>query len=204
MNEFSFTLPSGQIVVRGTCDGNGLVAQGGPQYPRLIVPVKLGFVPHAGIKEIWFQNLCAALSLASGIKFADASLLLLNRTYALHPFDWTIRLEVPLDTRRIEWLEDQRKDGMEFRLDLQLGYAASFGEQQQPAYQPKPFDIGVLHVTTHLQVAQSVWVKNVLPGLGRGVAFVSEIPWFEILNPSQWRIPSKPSKKLTHISNLAF
>jgi hypothetical protein len=153
--------------------------------PRILFQVKLVLNDEVGWHfrekiQAWSFGALTGELLIGSEKIADIKTYSVNRTRLgnqNYPTDFHLNIEIPLDARRIEWLEQQRA-GKSFeakiRIDLQVQL---FGNNQHTA----AFSCGLLD-TLSIQgeipfvVPDTQWREQVLPGLGYGKVMVVELP----------------------------
>lgn len=184
-----FNTTLGHIVVTAEIDSTAVRGDGGVEYPRLIVPIKLKVLPlkdpGRGGQDLLLLNFNAQLFVEGrNSKIADStqkSFQVLVEGYELEP---RLDLEFVLDRFRVERIEQLRKKDISFRLDFQLAFG-TFGPPTRYQHQPSKTgpasaerisNLGVLEANLNLTVPQSIWVDRILLGLGFGVIQLLEIP----------------------------
>lgn len=181
--EIVFTNERSYIIATAALDTTAARGAGGAGYPRLIFRLdwKLSAMKDSNAD---YLILSAGAQLFNGQdydKIADAITspvcFALNSTGGEHSGE----LEFPLDKYRVELLE-QRRDGgdMNLRMNMQI-LLARFGDRMQFGKPETKLPLTLSFDTRYqssinLLVPQSVWIKNVLPGLGYGIINVLEFP----------------------------
>ncbi|MBU6401469.1 MAG: hypothetical protein KGS61_14225 [Verrucomicrobia bacterium] len=183
MAKADFTLHS-VVVARVELDPAAVRGDGGATYPRLVLPLNFKFSPAGEAKQdLWFLGLHVQMSLQGGTsKIADATAKPFFRLVGVEAVEQNadVDVEFPLNHHRIELIEQHRRGDVLFRCDLYLT-AARFGEPRFDVERcsnlgPCVTDFQTIYTTLNFEVLQSVWIKNVLPGLGCGVVHVLEFP----------------------------
>ena len=196
MIETSLSSPGGYNVVAVQIDPARARGEGGPEYPRLVIPINLTLMPelvHGRERYFYILGVRHTLHLSGRVhKFADAidNFSPLKMSYANQKS--VHELEFPLDAARLRLMEESRRGGnmtLAVRLRYDLGFCDDFlvrgGEKQEAVrvvtdvYSPSaelPFDI-----------PQSQWISNVLPGLGQPEYFLMEIPKGDRILEDAWR-----------------
>ena len=127
-----------------------------------------------------FGTLTGELFVGGHEKIADV------RTYSVnnvrlssqnYPTDFNLNIEIPLDARRIEWLEQQRA-GKSFEAKLHIDLQVQvFGKNQHtPEFSCGLMDVSSIQGDIQLVVPDTQWRERVLPGLGYGKVMVVELP----------------------------
>ena len=183
----------GRSVGTVSVDGGAIRAEGGPGRPQLIVPVTITMAPQPANAMIAVTRLSAQIATDS---FAEAIICQpisqeLGSVARVHSIpsgsaDFTVHLRFFLVAADVEDLERRRHatstDGLQLYLRCEPTVAAVTLHNTLPldqASKPTPWDLrfGEYALTmpfwssrvaaVPLQVEQSTWVRNVLPGLGR-------------------------------------
>lgn len=167
---------------------------GGPEYPRLIIPVEFTLRPSEDRGKIKAYSL---LWLQSGlhienIKIGDGFSGPIAEYSWPHISPHQMTIEIPLDLYRLEKIEERRRDNIQFRL---LGFAliaehpsvpkAGPNEQQVHRRDVELFTKGSFNIT--FGIPHSHWVNQILPGLGYGKVKVIEIPIQEKTIPDTFK-----------------
>lgn len=171
------------IKVEAKIDGSKVQAVGGPEYPRLVVPlhVSLKGIDPRHRNEIYSAQLGAIQGelLINGLKISDSLPRQLDRLVYEFDQDENVYLEFPLDARRLEWIERQRQGSLQglVRVSLSslvLGQPRVAKEQYQP---PAVFrDVVTNRGDVPFTVPDTQWREHVLPGLGYGKIIAIELP----------------------------
>lgn len=179
-----FTNRQRRVIAEAEVDLSATRGAGGPGYPSLQFWLTWNFSagddPNA---DDWIIGLNAQLFNGQDHdRIADASPNSLRFARNLLSGQDNMRLEFPLDRYRVELLEQRRNGGdMELRMEVQL-LLAHFGNRLQsgkPEKEAIPFALDFENPSEssiHLRIPQSVWIRNVLPGLGYGIIHVLEFP----------------------------
>jgi len=159
--------------------------QGASVCPRLFFQVKLNITEVAGRYiqrniQAWSFGTMTGEFLIGMEKIADIKTYSLNRTRLGgqdYPTEEHLNIEIPLDARHIEWLEQQRA-GKSFEAKVRINLQVQiFGANP---HTPN-FPFGLLD-TLNIQgeipfvVPDTQWREHVLPGLGYGKLIVVELP----------------------------
>ncbi len=159
---------------------------GGAVMPRLCFQVRLKIDsesnPHVrGAVQSWSLGmLTGGLFLDTHVKVADImpysvnQLRLGSQDYAT---DLYLNIEIPLDAKRIEWLE-QKRAGKSFEAKLHIDLQVqSFGANQFTPEFPNGL-LGVSNIQGDIAftVPDTQWRERVLPQLGYGKVIVFELP----------------------------
>lgn len=159
---------------------------GGSVLPRLYFQVKLNISDENGwhlrkqIQAWSFGMLTGELFVGGHEKVADV------RTYSVnnvrlgsqdYPTDFHLNIEIPLDARRIEWLE-RRRAGKSFdaklHIDLQVQLFGS--NQHTPDFSCGLLSAPCIQGDILFIVPDTQWREKVLPGLGYGKVMMVELP----------------------------
>ncbi len=163
-----------------------VTAQGAPDYPLLIVPIKLTIEDLESVREV---PQCVILSVQSQLYIGSSSNKIADSTPIFEPVEFVrnnkaranYRVEFPLDFHRIKLIEEKRRGNMIFNISFSLliGYYPSLLLQKE---QYQNTDRALTHYETFssrqltLDIPQSYWVEKVLPLLGLGEYFIIEMP----------------------------
>jgi hypothetical protein len=177
-------LPETTISVRANptnklrIDPTEITAQGGPVYPRLIVPLHLDFGVGQELRPFLALGAECGLFLAD-LKISDAtpSVSSLTVTYACSTI-WN--LEFPLDPHRVKEIEARRHGNLKLRFDFAFvfGHLDRVARLNNASQGPMDVLVGLEKSTAqiYLEVPQSDWVGKALPALGSSAFFIVEIP----------------------------
>lgn len=155
---------------------------GGPEYPRLSIPLEFTLRPQESKEEIRTYSL---LWLKSSLFFLNAKIGEGISDF-IFEYSWPgagsrqIFIEIPLDSYRIEKIEEKRKGDIEFRLSgsaliVEHPCVPRAGPQEKQQYKRdvKEFNKGSFDIT--FVIPQSHWIDKVLPGLGYGKIKIIEV-----------------------------
>ncbi len=200
------------LIMRG-CGGNKIRvepteirAEGGPEYPRLIVFAKLDLNPirgwQAGEQHFVILNFqCGLFLQGHQFKIADAisnfapSKVLSSNTSSSY------NIEFPLDLYRIVKIEEKRRGDLRLRLDLRFliglyePLVVQSGEKQRPTDFLTEFESPSTQI--NLEVPKSHWVEKVLPSLGYLEYFLVEIPKGKKVIQDAWNYLEKAESAFT-------
>lgn len=154
-------------------------------YPRLVFQVKLNISEEIGWHlrgkvQAWSIGTMTGELLIGFEKITDIKTYSLN-SRRLGGQDYSpdeyLNIEIPLDTRQIEWLE-QHRAGKSFEAKLKINLQVQmFGSN---AHTPNfPFgllDTSIVQGEIPFIVPDTQWREQVLPGLGYGKVMVVELP----------------------------
>jgi hypothetical protein len=158
-------------------------ANGGLEYPRLIIPVKLDLNP---IKESDARvNNYIILDTKAELFLTEKKLKISDSISGSYPYKVfaerltaTYSLEFPLNHRIISKMEEYRGDN----LTLQINLRFTIGIYEQNFIS----SIDNSYSQIALEIEQSYWVKNILPALNFGEYFIIEIPKGDKLISEAW------------------
>lgn len=162
-----------------TVEPNQISANGGLDYPRLIIPLKLELKPIDNIipftllniqAELYFENINSKVSDSIPVSFAY--------NVRIPDSNVTTNLEFPLDYKRISKIEEQRRDNL--RIQIKLKVIIGIYEQNYLSKIENSF------ADLIIEVQQSHWVTKVLPNLLYGEYFLIEIPKGEKYLEEAW------------------
>jgi hypothetical protein len=166
---------AGWLMAKIRVDPTEVNGTGGPDYPRLVIPLKLDLNPLRDDKQryIILSAQCSLILSEGGVKIADAVVGFDPHMFTFQGDTCIYNLEFPLDHYRISRIEDKRKGDLGLTLDARF-LIALYGAGQQfdrflTEFQNPP-------VRLPLMVPQSHWVGKVLPSLGYGKVKVLELP----------------------------
>jgi hypothetical protein len=164
-------------------DPTAIKAEGGPIYPRLVVPLQLDLTPGGGQFNQGYVTLAVECGLfldGHGFKISDATPIA-NILRVQNPgFRATWNLEFPLDHFRLKAVEAKRHGDLKLRLDLFF-----FVALVTRAVLPDKLNQGTTEFITgfekvqsqlYVVVPQSDWAGKILPALGSNSYFIVEIP----------------------------
>jgi hypothetical protein len=154
--------------------------------PRIYFQVKLSIGEEVGSHfrgkiQAWsFGMLTGELIVGGHEKIADIKpysvnhVRLASQNYAT---EINLNIEIPLDAKRIEWLE-QKRAGKSFEAKLHIDFQVqSFGANQHTADFPCGLmDISNIQGDIPFTVPDTQWREKVLLGLGYGKVLVVELP----------------------------
>lgn len=154
-------------------------------FPRLIFQVQLKISDEAGwpLREniqAWSFGTLTGELLVGNEKVSDIKTYSLNskRTGKQnHPTDLYLNIEIPLDAKRIDWLE-QHRSGKSFDAMLRIYLQVqSFGNTDHTAeFSSGLLDVSQIQGDIPFIVPDTQWRERVLPGLGYGKVIVVELP----------------------------
>lgn len=196
MVETTMSSPGGYTVVNIQLDPTRARGEGGPEYPRLVLPIGLTLTPERGpTGEKFFFLLRVRHSLhATGRahKIADAidNFSPLKAHYANYKSGCD--LEFPLDAARLRLLEETRRGGdlaVVVRLRYDLGFCDDLVVQKGDKKETLRVvtDVYSPSAEVRVDIPHSHWISNVLPGLGQPEYFLLEIPKGDRVLEDAWR-----------------
>jgi hypothetical protein len=174
-------MPDARLNFRSSHNNNVFIeptkirANGGIEYPRLIIPIRFDLNPlkerDTEEKQYVIMNIHCSLLLKeqnTHLKISDS--LGINHLYKVStPDTYTVYdLEFPLNVNRITRIEKERRGNLNFLLDLRL--IVGIYEQKYLTDFENPF------VQIEMEVPQSYWIEKILPALSYGEFFIIEIP----------------------------
>jgi hypothetical protein len=172
-----------------------VIGEGGPDYPRLRVPVEISLSPlqRAMAPQVkWFP--LTLLQLAGELNVAHVRIGQFQETLALYsnnptyPNTTTTGIHVPLDPFRVGRIEGRRRGELtlSFWFSPLLAIHTESGQVERFAY---------ISCELSIPMPQSHWIDKVLPGLGYGKIELVEISIPETALPE---IFSKAVEELNH------
>jgi hypothetical protein len=163
-------------------DPTGIKSEGGPIYPRLIVPLQLDLNLGGGQQDQGYVILAVECCLyLDGLasKISDATPIT-NLLKVQYPLAAVWNLEFPLDPLRLKGLEARRHGDLRLRLDLAFvsGLLGRIVVPEKTNQGPTEIITGFEKNQSQLyvEVPQSHWAGKILPGLGSNSYFIVEIP----------------------------
>ena len=160
-------------------------AEGGPEYPRLVMPIGLDLNPVKGYQEteqrfVMLDVQCSLFLQDHPFKIADAIASLYPYKVSNPNNSITYAIEFPMDLYRIGKIEEKRRGNIKLRLDFRflIGLYKPLIIQSEEKQDTKDFltDFESPSAQLYLEVPQSHWVEKILPPLGYLVYFLVEIP----------------------------
>lgn len=171
--------------IEASVNAENVCGLGGSVLPRIHFQVKLNISDEIGWRsrnkiQAWSFGMLTGELLIGSEKIADIKTYSVNRIRSggeNYPTDFYLNIEIPLDARRIEWLERQRA-GKSFeaklRIDLQV---LLFGNNQHtPDFSCGLMDASSIQGEINFIVPDTQWRERILPGLGYGKVMVVELP----------------------------
>ena len=196
MVETSLSSPGGHTVVNIQVDPTRARGEGGPESPRLVVPIDLTLTPERGrTGEKFFFLLRVRHTLhpsGRAHKIADAidNFSPLKADYANYKSGCD--LEFPLDTARVRLLEETRRGGdtsLGVRLRYDLGFCDDLVVQKGDKNETLRIvtDVYSPSAEVRVDIPHSHWISNMLPGLTQPEYFLLEIPKGDRVLEDAWR-----------------
>jgi hypothetical protein len=180
MPEHVLWVRQSQWPVKLSIEVTSVKGEGGVLSPRLVVLLKLDFASG------WHQTTepdFAIFGAFGTISFIDPVQRLADLIPCVEPqhvmngFMRTYSLEFPLDQRGLDWIENRRHGDVGLRIDIRFHIGAhELVRSGQGIALSARISFENLPAQFDLQVPQSHWVNQVLPGLGYGEVRVVEIP----------------------------
>jgi hypothetical protein len=180
----TFTLPMGLIVVEVSAENNAVSGSGRPEFPILVVPVKMLYRgPKASGAALYFREIRCRVSPFDQTYLAIGSPTRLDVCLASGKElpNQPAYIEIQLDDRRLSLIERLRQGGdVKLRLECEIMVEELFKLGQSK----EPFSNEVYGLTKHhrllgqinVVVPRSVWVERVLPQTGFGQIHILELP----------------------------
>lgn len=186
MARTSFSSFNGFIVAEVEVNAEQVRGTGGTLYPRLVIPCQFFFHALRGRNspksDLWYYQPSADLKAAgiSGDRLADGHIDPFSQICVFdypHENPVSTAIEVALDQRRLDWLEQTRRSDLDLELRITL-LVTAFGHStwQQDGIRPNAWFAQRIEARMTLKIPRSVWSENVLPGMGYGQIKVIEIP----------------------------
>ena len=159
--------------------------QGAGVFPRLCFQVRLDIAADTGWHrkqdvQAWSFGLLSGELVVGNEKVADIRPYSVNSSRSCnqdYPSQEYLNIEVPLDARRIEWLE-QKRAGKSFEATLRINLQVQiFGRNSFTEGFPSGLlDVVCIQGDIPFVVPDTHWREKVLPGLGYGKVMVVELP----------------------------
>lgn len=181
----TFLAVNTRLKVEASINAANISGLGGVVWPRLAFQVLLNISDEIGLPsqdkiQSWSFGILTGELLIGYEKIADIKTYSLNRVRycrEIHPTEIYLNIEIPLDARRIEWLEQQRA-GKSFEAKLRIDSQVQlFGNNSHtPGFSCGVLGVENIHGEIPFVVPDTHWRENVLPGLGYGKVIVVELP----------------------------
>lgn len=152
---------------------------------RLFFQVKLNISEETGSHfkrdiQAWSFGTLTGEFLIGLVKVADIKTSSLSRMRLggqSHPMEEYLNIEIPLDARSIEWIEEQRAGkSLEAKLRINLQVQVFGSNTHSPNFPLGLLDTSNVQGEIPLVVPDTHWRERVLPGLGYGKVLVVELP----------------------------
>ena len=167
-------------------DSTLIRGEGGPEYPRLILPLKLTLKPLTGyekqIKPFVVLDIKGKLFIGNNPHKISDALSAISNIRVFNPYTPQYDLEFPIDAYRVKMIEDSRKGAdLKLRVDLYfvIGiYETLFVQTEKGQQETKYFiseTVTPFTQMTNIDIPQSSWIK-ILPSFGHADYFLVEIP----------------------------
>lgn len=189
MAETSFSIQHYSQTVR--LDVTQIKAEGGPEFPRLIIPIQFEFHPIGDRAIRPFTLLHARFDLhlsANQPRISETNRFFYVRVG--HEWSMTPEIDFPLDSLRIERMEGMRRGDLKLALHMTIYSSLSTtlevtrnGQTMPEEFLSASFETS--SAALHFEIPHSHWTKNILPGLGWGQVQLIEIPLVHKLIPEQ-------------------
>lgn len=174
---------SSYLKLEAEIDGSNVQAVGEIQYPRLFVPLNINVkgIDKKHQNEIYSVQLGAIQGelILNGQKISDSLPRHLNRLVFDFDQDENVYLEFPLDTRRIEWIEQHRQGSLVGSVRISIATLV-LGQTRITRDDPPPPVVFREAVASYGDVPFAVpdtqWRETVLPMLGYGKVIAIELP----------------------------
>ena len=197
MAETSLTIRDLAQIGRIRADSTDVRAEGGPEYPRLIIPIKLTLTPatppHRVEPYFVILNVHSSLYIESHpLKIADSLTIFTPLEFDNSETSWVYQVEFPLSAHQINRIEEERRGDMKLRVDFRfltgLYQSVIIQKDGKPTTQRflQGFERKRDTPQINLVIPQSHWVGRVLPALGLGKYFILEIPQGTGAIPEAW------------------
>ena len=181
-----YTFTIGEI----TFDFKQTSAMGGNLYPRLYLPLELNlnkidksYILEEKVPKLLVNSVKAELFVENESEKLSDSLPIFKDTifHRDKTNSTTLRLEFPLDHRKINVLEIKRGNDINLKLNLhfQLGVFSPINVMVDSRITERKYFITDYQTSSYdfnIEIPQTYWLKNVLPNLGIGEFFVIELP----------------------------
>ncbi len=173
------------LKIEASVNTANISGQGATVCPRLLFQVKLNIAEETGSHsqrsiQAWSFGIMTGEFLHGMEKIADIKTYSLNRARLVgqdYPTEEYLNIEIPLDTRHIEWLEQQRA-GKSFEAKVRINLQVQiFGvNPHTPNFPFGLLDTLSIQGNIPFIVPDTHWREQVLPGLGYGKVIVVELP----------------------------
>jgi hypothetical protein len=179
--------------VEASVNIEGICGSGGQVFPRLTIPISFSIKEQPGdpsspfIQAVSFNLLTGELIVGSE-RVGDirpASIDQVGMRFHLYQDEIPVYLEIPLDPRRIEWLEKTRAGkSLEGTLNLKLSVQV-FGSLSTPSNHSSDSKTGLrgasnIQGQVPFRIPDTQWRERVLPALGYGKILVIELPAIDL------------------------
>jgi hypothetical protein len=180
-----------------------ITAQGKAESPCLLIPVKFDFTPNrtgnANAKESFIVlSISADLSITN--QYFNASQVMMQVNWPVFmPHSINVTLYFPLTAETIFYIEKHRQVDLPASLKITLQVAIKEDVPTSNTGVTRPVIRGFENSQAHqyFNIAHSVWVSKVLPGLGYNAGALVEIPAVSILLPKEYAIAKDELQEAT-------
>lgn len=181
-------------------DPQKIKSGGVPPYPRLVIPFELSIKPReifdqkkSQITHVQNYTLLQFWGKLSIVTTTEGAIEIAN--FQSEPFlhfsqdgDLSKEICIPLDHYKVKYLEDKRESDWRFRLNFMvLIIKHPLNPYAQKGKDKKVQELLTSSFALTLDIPQSYWIKNVLPGLGYGKIKLIEIPIPEKIIPNTFQ-----------------
>ena len=189
MAETSFSVQHYSQTVR--LDISQIKAEGGPDFPRLIIPIQFEFHPIGDRAIRPFTLLHAKFDLhllANEPRISETSRFFYARVG--HAWSMTPEIDFPLDALRLERIEGVRRGDLKLavRMTIYSSLSTTLEVTRNGQTIPEEFLSASFETSTaslSFEIPHSHWTKNILPALGWGQVQLVEIPQLHKLIPEE-------------------
>lgn len=183
-------MSGGRIAAELTPIANSAYATGSPVWPILDFTLQMNFNgPSTPKSALDFKELRCRISPFDGSYIAASlpSPIQLTLGSGRNVSNHKVHLEVPVDRKRIASIDRARKGGdVNVRLDLELIADELIEISRIEGVPPQPIwgfkECHRMRAQTHIQIARSQWVEQILPATGIGKVYIIELPAIPLEN----------------------
>jgi hypothetical protein len=174
----------GHVVGSVNLDASRISGTGGPDFPRLVFPMDVHVSPIDG-QEIILIQLAGDLIIGEQTRVSPfiSDYLLIRSSEDPKGRDASLTLGVPIDLWKIERIEEKRRGDIKITLEGKWFYVLHKKKSERDREHLDHEHLELEPYTTgfrlEFSVIRSLWVENILPGLGHGKIKILEIPYPE-------------------------
>lgn len=180
-----------------------IIAQGNAESPRLLIPVKFDFAPNrtgnANARESFIiLSISAELSVTEKYFVASQVTMQLSWPIFMHN-PTTVTFSFPLTTETLFYIEKHRQGDLpaSVKITVQVAIKEDVPTTRPDVTRPVIRDFECPQAQQYFNIAHSLWVNKILPGLGYNAGALVEIPAVSILLPKEYAIAKDELREAT-------